>query len=427
MRADASAAPSAFALAGATLLAGDRLELVADGHLGVADGRIVAIGEGTPPAGLGPVVDARGLLLMPGLVNTHTHLGDAVAKELGAGVPAGVNLLWQPDGLRHVKMAEAGREARVDGLRRAVRRALATGTVALADFREGGLDGVHELREASRDLPVRCLAIARLSRFPVHTDDVLDANQAGLSPEQAEEIRAALAVADGFSPLWANDTTDAGLRQISELVRASGGLLATHAGETGDYRAISRARTGSSDVTRIAEHLRPDFVVHMTAAEDAELDLAAAAGLPIVMCPRTQAALGYGLPPFAAARARGIRVGLGTDNAMTSSPDLLAEMEYLSRAARSAAANPTAVLAREVLAAATIDGARILGIDDDLGSLAVGKEATVVAVDLGSDNLVGSVDPIASVVDRATADDVRAVLVRGRVVHGHLADGEVAR
>lgn len=427
MRADSSASPSAFALAGATLLVGDGLDVLADGHLGVADGRIVAIGDGPPPADLGPIVDARGLLLMPGLVNAHTHLGDSVAMELNAGVPADVNLLWQPDGLRHVRMAEAGRQARVDGMRRALRRALATGTVAVADFREGGVDGVDELREASRDLPLRCLALARLSRFPVHTDDALAANRQGLNAEQVEDVRSALAVADGFSPLWANDTTDPGLRQIADLVRASGGLLATHAGETDDYRALSLARTGSSDVIRIVEHLGPDFVVHMTAADDAELDLAATAGLAIVMCPRTQAALGYGLPPFAAARERGIRVGLGTDNAMASSPDLLAEMEYLSRAARSTAGDPTAVVARDVLSAATIEGARILGIDEDLGSLSVGKEATLVALNLDSDNLFGSVDPIASVVDRATADDVRAVLVRGRLAHGRLTDEEVVR
>lgn len=426
MTADPRPAPHAYVLTGATLIAGDDLEVVHDGYLGVADGRISAIGSGPAPTDLGPQVQLSGLLLMPGLINAHTHLGDAVVKELNAGVPAGVNLLWQPDGLRHVRMAEAGRTARVAALRRALRRAVATGTVALADFREGGIEGVRELREASSGLPLRALAFARLNRYPMHGAAALRDNAGGLSDEQADEIRAALAVADGFSPLWANDTTDAGLREIAGLVRAASGLLATHAGETPDYREISLARTGRTDVARIVAELKPDFVVHMTSASDAELDQAGGAGLPIVMCARTQAALGYGLPPFVAARQRGIRVGLGTDNAMVSSPDLLAELEYVSRAVRSNASDPVALPARDLLAAATIDGARILGIDNDLGSLVVGKEATVVVVDLESDNLNGTVDPVASIVDRAAADDVRAVLVRGQVAHGCLAGWEQA-
>src|SRR5690606_11219965 len=108
--------------------------------------------------------------------------------------------------------------------------------------------------------------------------------------------------------------------------------------------------------------------------------------LPLVMCARTQAGLGYGLPPFLDAVRRGLRVGLGTDNAMISSPDLLAELEFLSRALRSATGDPAPVDARRLLAAVTIDAARILKLDAQLGSLDVGKAASMVVLDLRSDN-----------------------------------------
>lgn len=422
-------AEGAFTLAADHVVAGDDLELLSPGYVQMRDGVVTGIGKGEPPLG-DRVLRLPEQILIPGLINCHTHIGDAAVKELGYGVPSDVNLLWQPDGLRHVRMNGLPREERVTAIRRALRHALSTGTVAVADFREGGVDGVAELREATEGIPITCIAFARFTQYPLHDEDALKSNQVGLSEEQLAELDVGLSVAEGFSPLWANDTTDRGLAQIAEASRRQGKLLATHAGETPMYREISSARTGSGDVERTIRHLSPDFIVHMTAATDAELDEVAAAALPIVMCARTQAALGYGVPPFVRARKRGVIVGLGSDNAMISSPDLLAELEFVSRAARSAAGDPAAVGARDLLAAVTIDAARILNLEDSLGSIAVGKKASLVVIDLGSDNLAGTLDPIAGVVDRATARDVRAVLVEGRLAYGDLplesVDGEGA-
>jgi cytosine/adenosine deaminase-related metal-dependent hydrolase len=413
-----------FVLTGAHVIAGEDLRLLSPGYVHVRDGVVVGVGAGLPPRrNRGSQIrtyDLPGQLIMPGLINCHTHIGDTVVKELGYGVPSDVNLLWQPDGLRHVRMGAMDRAERVAGIRSALRRALATGTVALADFREGGVDGVLELREAAAGLPIRCLAFARLTTFPLHDEATLQGNAVGLSEAQLAEVDAGLDVAEGFSPLWANDTTDLGLTQIAQRVRARGKLLATHAGETPHYRELSTSRTGQGDVQRIAQFLSPDFVVHMTSATDQELDLAAAAGIPLVMCARTQAALGYGIPPFVRAAQRGATLGLGTDNAMISSPDLLAELEFMSRSLRSATADPAAVEARALLASVTIDAARILKLDHELGSLSIGKSASLLVIDMESDNLVGSVNPIASLVDRASPTDLKTVLVDGKLAYGGL-------
>lgn len=415
---------SEYVLTGAHVIAGEDLRLLSPGYVHVRDGVVVDVGEGAPPVPRGEagprVIDLAGHLMMPGLINCHTHIGDAVVKELGYGVPSDVNLLWQPDGLRHVRMGAMGRDERVSGIRAALRRALATGTVALADFRERGVDGVAELREAAEGLPIRCLAFARHTSFPLHDEGALLANVDGLTEAQLAEVDAGLDVAEGFSPLWANDTTDLGLSQIAGRVRGRGKLLATHAGETDQYREISISRTGQGDVERIVEFLAPDFVVHMTSATDEELDLAVASGLPLVTCARTQAALGYGIPPFVRAAERGAVLGLGTDNAMISSPDLLAELEFMSRSLRSVAGDPAVISARRLLSAVTIDAARILKLDHMLGSLSIGKSASLLVVDMESDNLVGSVAPIASIVDRASPTDLRAVLVDGKLAYGDL-------
>ncbi|MEO6943868.1 MAG: amidohydrolase family protein [Lacisediminihabitans sp.] len=416
---------ASFVLTAAYVIAGDELRMLSPGYVRVDDGVITDVGEGAPPLADHadcPIIDLPGQLIMPGLINCHTHIGDTVVKELGYGVPADVNLLWQPDGLRHVRMGALGRETRVAGIRHALQRALATGTVALADFREGGVEGVLELREAAAGLPIRCLAFARFTTFPLHDDAALEGNSIGLSDAQLAELDAGLDVAEGFSPLWANDTTDLGLTQIAQRVRSRGKLLATHAGETAQYRELSKARTGLGDVQRIAKFLAPDFVVHMTSATDEELEVAATAGIPVVMCARTQAALGYGIPPFVRAARCGATLGLGTDNAMISSPDLLAELEFMSRSLRSKTGDPAAVDATALLASVTVDAARILKLDHELGSLSVGKSATLLVIDMESDNLVGSVNPIASIVDRASPTDLTMVLVDGKLAHGALPE-----
>lgn len=418
--------PREYALAGGKVVVGDSLDLVDPGYVVVRDGSILEVGEGTPPAGI-EVFDVSGCLVLPGFINGHTHISDAVVKELNAGVDASVNLLWQPDGLRHLRMAEIPREEMVAGIRRALRVAIASGTVALADFREGGIDGIAVLKEAAAGLGIHALGIGRFLRYPLHSDAALHANTEALTAQQLEELDSVLDVADGFSPLWANDTTDVGLEQIAAAVRRRGKLLATHAVETDIYRATSIGRTGRGDVPRMVEHINPDFVVHMTDATDEELDLTVGAGIPIVMCARTQTALGYGIPPYVSAMRKGALLGLGTDNAMISSPDLLAELEFVSRANRSVAGDPTVPSARELLASVTVNAARMLHLDDQFGSLTKGKSASMVVIDMETDNLSGSLDPLASVVDRANAADVRAVLIDGVLAHGNLAVPNVPR
>jgi cytosine/adenosine deaminase-related metal-dependent hydrolase len=406
-----------FALVGGLVLAGEDLRLLEPGFVAVRDGVITAVGDGPVPAGI-RTIDVTGSLVMPGMINGHTHLEDAALKELNFGVPSSVNVLFEPDGLRHTRMAEIGRERVVAGMRAALIQMLASGTVAVADYRTGGADGVYALREAEHGLPARCLIFAGHSRFPVQEEAALAANTDGLSQVQLDDVAAAVEVADGFAPVRVNDTTDVALAQIAQIVRDAGKRLSTHSSASPDYRELSLRRTGRSDITRAVEILRPDFVVHMTVATDEEIDEMVRAGIPMVMCARTMASLGRPIPPFLRAVERGAVVGLGTDNVMMSSPDLFAEMDFLGRAARCGAGDPTAVDPRRLLAAVTTDAAKAVGLDDTLGSITVGKAASLVVVDMSSPNLAGSVNPLASLVERATAADIRAVLVDGAVVHG---------
>lgn len=412
--------PTDYVLTGGAVVVGDGLELVERGHVVVKGQRILEAGPGPGPDDL-PRIDTSGSVVVPGFINAHTHIEDAAVKELAFGVPKGVNLLFEPDGLRHVRIGQLTREERVAGMRTAAEHMLASGTVAFADYKTGGAAGVAELRDACAGLPIRCLIFAGHSSFPVQDEATLRENAGRLSDEQLDDVVATLDLADGFAPVRVNDNTDVGLAQIRDVVRGAGKRLSTHSAASPDYRELSLERTGRTDITRAIEHLLPDFVVHMTVATDDEIAEMVAAGIPMVMCARTMASLGRPIPPYARAIALGATVGVGTDNVMMSSPDLFAEIDFLGRAVRSSSHDPAVIDARTLLASMTIDGARALQLDAEIGSISPGKLASLVVVDLQTRNLIHSVDPIASLVGRATSADIAAVLVEGRVASGSLA------
>lgn len=415
-------AETAYNLVGATVIAGDTLDVLESGYVSVRDGRVEAIGEGEPQNNY-PRIDVTGCVLAPGLINCHTHLGDAVLQDRAYGWPNETNLLWAPDGLRFGWMEQSGREQRVAAMRASIDYMLSCGVIAFADFRENGSDGVRELREAARDSAVRDLIYARFGGTPAQTAEELAGNTALLSPERVDELEECLEVADGFSPVWANELTDAALEQVSGLVRDRGKRLATHLIESPNYRRLSVERTGSTDTARTLQHIRPDYVVHMTDATDEELDAVAAAGVPLVLCPRGQAALGNGFSPFGRAQDRGVTLAIGTDNAMLNPPDVLQEMDFMARVTPTVTQVRDSVHAKDILTAGTIGGARALSLEEDLGSISAGKSASFVVFDKENGVLRYSTDVVTGIVLAATRADVKTVVVDGVVVHGSRIQG----
>ncbi len=173
--------------------------------------------------------------------------------------------------------------------------------------------------------------------------------------------------------------------------------------------------TGRTQVARALDW-QPDLLVHLVHATPEDLHAVARAGVTAVSCPRCNGVLGNGFPDLAAWRAAGVRLALGTDNVMFVAPDMLRELDFASRLGRGLAADPRALDARELLQAATLNGARGLKLDADLGSLAPGKEASFLLFDLDRPHLRYQHDPISAIVHRAGRADIAAIYVRGQLV-----------
>jgi cytosine/adenosine deaminase-related metal-dependent hydrolase len=382
------------AFTSAVIITGDDMAVLQNAALNVQDGRIIAIGAALPGA---RNVDLGASLMCPMFVNSHTHVGDSGAKEMGIGLRLD-EAVTPPHGLKHRFLAGVDIETLVCMMRDTLLDMLQGGTIAFADFREQGLAGVRALRRAAADLPIRAVILGRMAE--------------GASPTETEqEAHALLAEADGLG------IRDVGAypSQLMERLRSQypDRLFAVHAAESRTAQEDSLRRTGRTQVARVLEW-EPDLLVHLVHATSADLDLVARRNPAVVSCPRCNGTLGDGFPDLAAWRRVGIAFALGTDNVMFVAPDMLREMDFASRLGRGLAEDPTAVATRDILKAATIVGARALRLEHELGSLAPGKQASFVAFDLDRLHLRYQRDPISALVHRAGRADITAIYIAGQ-------------
>ncbi len=336
------------------------------GTVGWEDGVIVETRQGRARDTL-----ATGLIL-PGLWNAHTHLGDAVVTQELRGTLE--ELVAPPHGLKHRVLARAKDEAVIAAMRRAMATMLRTGTTGFSDFREGGLKGMRLLYAAQTGLPLQSVALGRPAALAY----------------DAREVAALLRAADGIAVSSYVDWPAGELEKVAADVRRARKIFAIHCSE--------RIR---EDIDQVLD-LSPSFLVHMVQATDADLERAADADVPVVVCPRSNAF--FGLTPDLPKMLRaGVELRLGTDNAMINVPSVLREMDFAYRMARMKGEVP----AREIVEMA-LRGRRL---QDPKAACAirVGERADLVVLDVP-----GGVSAFASVL-RSTASDIRLVVSGGRL------------
>lgn len=331
-----------------TILRGRDFEPV-DGRVVVEDGEITAVEEASTHSEQ---------IILPAFVNAHTHIGDSIAKEAGAGLSLD-ELVAPPDGLKHQLLREASQDELVAAMRRSLSFMEQAGTGAFVEFREGGVTGVEAIEAALDGLEIEGVILGR---------ETVDAMEA----------------ADGFGASGARDGEFGAERKAT---RNAGKRFGIHAGER------------DSDDVNPALDLDPDFLVHMVHLEDLHYERLDDEETPVVLCPRSNLVTDAGVAPARELLDR-TTVALGTDNVMLNSPSMFREMEF--------AAKLYDVSAREVLGMATVAGAEIAGLN--AGVIEAGRAARLLVLDGDSDNLAGVEDIVRAVVRRAGVGDVTNVV-----------------
>ncbi|MEZ5100367.1 MAG: amidohydrolase family protein [Thermoleophilia bacterium] len=386
---------------------------VRDGGVQVDGERIVAVGPADDLAG--ERRDHPGCVILPGLVNAHTHLEYATFAGFGDGLPFGQ---WIDVHIARKRLI--GFDQLLDSARLGAAECLASGVTTVADASfsgaaalacaEAGLRGIVHLEVFGADAAV---ARERFAGIQARVDGSLDARvRLGVSPHApystgAAVYGAALELGIPVQTHVAESDDEAefmarGSGRVAELA-AWAGIESPGATSVRHLVACGALRAGVS-------------AVHCVTPDADEIELLAHSGASVVHCPRSNALLGCGIAPVRAMLDAGIPVGLGTDSpASAPSFDLLEEARSALELARARERRPDALSAPEALELATLGGARALGLEREIGSLTPGKLADLAVVDLAGALHQPIEDPVAATVFAGSASRVSRTILSGEI------------
>ena len=386
-----------------------------DHAVAVSAGRIVA---------LAPTAQARAAfapretialprhVLIPGLVNLHTHAAMSLMRGLADDLPL---MTWLHDHIWPAEAKHVSPEFVYDGT-----------LLAAAEMLRGGVTCANDMYfypeaagRAFLDAGMRAALGLIAVEFPTqYAGDAEGYLAKGLATRDAlrHEARLSFCMAP-HAPYTVSDRTFVRLATLAEELDLP---IHVHLHETADEIARSSVEHGARPLERLRGLglLSPRLIaVHAVHLTDGEVDLLAAHGCSVAHCPSSNLKLASGFARVAALLQQGVNVGLGTDGAASNNRlDLFTEMRTAALLAKSVAGRADALPAAAALRAATLGGARALGLDRAIGSLVPGKAADLCAVSLDRLELQPCFDPTSHLVYACGRDDVTHVWVDGELV-----------
>ena len=397
-----------------------------NGYVAIKAGAIVAVGDAAECAYVGTrEISLAGRVLIPGLVNCHTHLSHGLYRGMLDEVPLAA---WSAGGMWNlVRDSDFGsgyagaRVSLTENLRSGVTTVVA-GEMSVPDVHaiDGVLRAVHE--SGSRAVVARMCA-----------DSADDSDPSQTMPEVVREdpetaVREVLRLKREFDgplvevvpePLGLLRCTPDMVQALTDLARSEGSRMTMHVASSTDEVAEARRRYGMGCIEKLAELevLGPNLLIaHCIEATAAELQLLADTSTGVSHNPVSNLMYGLGIAPLSEMIDAGVRVGLGTDGASTNNGQNLWETMKFAvflQKSRFDARWGSAELALEL---ATIGGARAIGMDDIIGSIEVGKRADLVVLDTSVAQVTPAATWVSNIVYSADRSIVRLVLVDGQTV-----------
>jgi len=411
----------------------DERRVLPDGYVLVKGDQIALVGAGTAPGGtkVDRFIDARGKLVLPGLVNTHHHLPQTLTRNIPRVQQAPL-FRWLGE------LYEVWRAYDADAVDAAVRvglgELLLTGATTTSDHLYLFPRGVERLIDveiaAAREMGIRFQATRGSmsrgrSQGGLPPDDVVQDEPTILEdcrrlireyhdPKPGAMTRIALAPCSPFS------VTDDLMRRTAELAREHDVRLHTHLAETRDEERYCKEVYGCRPVELLERvgWLGPDvWLAHCVHLSDEEVRQFGATGTGVAHCPTSNFRLGSGIAPVRKMLDAGVPVGLGVDgSASNDTSNMLAEARQALLAHRLVEDAEQWISAEEVLYMATRGGARCLG-RDDVGSLAPGKAADLILIDTRRLSYAGAgSDLVAALVFSPWPEPVDTVMVAGQMI-----------
>ena len=360
-----------------------------------------------------PCADVRELpntLLTPGLINAHGHAAMSLFRGLADDLPLHT---WLNE---HIWPAEAqwvNEDFIRDGTDLALAEQIKNGITCFSDmyfFPEIACQQVH-------DSGMRAQITVPMLDFPVPgARDSAEALRKGL--QLFDDLQQHPRLTIGFGPHAPYTVSDAGIENIVMLAAQLDAPVQMHVHETAAEIKNSIEQYGERPLARLARLgiLGPRFqAVHMTQVNDEDIALLVQTNSSVIHCPESNLKLASGFCPIERLWNAGVNVAIGTDGAASNNNlDLLGETRTAALLAKAVAQSASAVSAHQALRMATLNGARALGIDENTGSLEVGKLADITAFNFNDLSVQPVYDPVSQLIYAAGRNCVEHVWVGGK-------------
>ena len=353
------------------------------------------------------IVNCKGLLLIPGLINSHTHIGDSIAKDiaLNKSTDSKIHPMF---GIKQKILRETEPKKLILFMRKSAKSMIKKGITTFVDFRESGLEGILLVQKALSDIPIRAVILGRIEFYQSISDIK---KNTPIPKSYLNQLELVLKNCDGLGISGSNENNDFVLKQLSKTKK----IRAIHCAETKQSYLKSKQITKKTEPQRCML-LKPNFLVHMTYASKSDLRLVSKKIRGIVVCPRANAALAEGIPDIVQMLKMNCNVAIGTDNIMINSPDMFREMDFLWKVTMGI--HQKRIEPKKILKMATVNAGKLLG--RKIGCVKEGYLADGVFIKKNNLDLDPLQNSHAAIVHRANENSIKAVMIGGKIVHGKI-------
>jgi 5-methylthioadenosine/S-adenosylhomocysteine deaminase len=403
-------------ITGGTLLTlSGSMDVIEDAVVGISGGTIRFACPRVEAPASSPVetIDAAGCAVMPGLVNTHTHLPMTCFRGLADDLPL---MEWLHDHMFPAEAKHVNREMIYRGALLGMAEMIRSGTTTCCDsyFYES------HVVQAAVDAGVRIVAGQGFIDF---------------SPPDVEELRKKTAAAEKFIAKWqplspmvspslfchsAYTCATETLQTVKRIADEASVPFMMHLSETKEEVDLIGTRYGMRPVhylEKIGVLGGKSAAIHCVWLDEGEMDLLAASGTGVCHCPESNMKLASGIARIPDLVNRGVAVGLGTDGCASNNDlDMLLELDTMAKLHKVSTMNPTVMDAAAALQIATIGGARVLNLQHLIGSVEPGKRADLIVLDMKKAHLTPLYHLYSQIVYACRGNDVRDVIIDGKVV-----------
>ena len=380
----------------------------------INEGKIVSVVPSAETEGIeaDEVIRLPDHIVLPGFVNAHTHAPMHLLRGMGADLPLMDWLqtkIWPAEG-KLMSPAFCYEGSLIAGA-----EMLESGITCASDHYFFSEDVARGLTEAGLKCSVSGIVIGFPSAMAKTTDEYI-----ACAEKLFERFENDPKVRVTVGPHAPYTVDDAALIKVRELAQKHNAYIHMHVDETQSEIEESLKQYGIRPIERLHQLglLSEKFIsVHTVKADDKELELLAKAGASVVHCPCSNLKLASGFSPIAQMMRMGINVAMGTDGvASNDKVDILGETRLAAMLGKAVCEDTTQMKVGDMLHAATLAGAKALGWDDRIGSIEKGKDADLIAVDLGNIDALPVFDPASQLLYSAGREDITHVWVDGTIV-----------